>query len=87
MMYLGQSIFHPLPAKPPMLRRAAPSTVTAFDTGNMIHCARRSAAKILDSNIKSVLRETLIEKLTSLRSKLQVIYDEFLKHQVDYSPL
>ncbi|KAG5523896.1 hypothetical protein RHGRI_030781 [Rhododendron griersonianum] len=66
---------------------AAPSTITAFDTGSTIVDARRAACLILDNSIKSVLRKTPLEKLASLRPKLQKIYDEFTKFQVDYSPL
>ncbi|KAF7150749.1 hypothetical protein RHSIM_Rhsim02G0072700 [Rhododendron simsii] len=77
----------PSTSKPPMLGRAATSTVTAFDTGSMISCGRLLAAKIYDNNIKSILGKTPFEKLTSLRPKLQVICAEFLKLELDYSPL
>ncbi|KAG5553873.1 hypothetical protein RHGRI_011665 [Rhododendron griersonianum] len=77
----------PSTSKPLMLGRAAPSTVTAFDTGIVINRGRLLAAKIYDSNIKSILGKTPFEKLTSLRPKLQVIYAEFSKLELDYSPL
>ncbi|KAG5540449.1 hypothetical protein RHGRI_020605 [Rhododendron griersonianum] len=70
-----------------MLGRLAPSTPTLFDTGSTIHFAHRAATKIFDSHIKSILRKTPIEKLTSLRPRLQVIHDEFSKLELDYSPL
>ncbi|KAF7136554.1 hypothetical protein RHSIM_Rhsim08G0107300 [Rhododendron simsii] len=73
--------------KPPMLGRVAPSTVTTFDRGSMINRGRLLAAKIYDSNIKSILGKTPFEKLTSLRPKLQVIYTEFSKLELDYSSL
>ncbi|KAG5529092.1 hypothetical protein RHGRI_029681 [Rhododendron griersonianum] len=66
---------------------AAPSTITAYDTGSAIVDARRAACLILDNSIKSVLHKTPLEKLAYLRQKLQKIYDEFSKFQVDYSPL
>ncbi|KAH7845652.1 hypothetical protein Vadar_004390 [Vaccinium darrowii] len=71
----------------PMSGRVAPSTTTMFDTGSTILGARSSAASILDNKIKSVLSKTPLEKLASLRPKLQVIYDEFSKLQLDYTPL
>ncbi|KAH7852590.1 hypothetical protein Vadar_026820 [Vaccinium darrowii] len=71
----------------PMLGRVAPSTATMFDTGSTILGAHRFAASILDNKIKSVLTKTPLEKLASLRPKLQVIYDEFSKLQLDYTPL
>ncbi|KAF7144669.1 hypothetical protein RHSIM_Rhsim04G0189600 [Rhododendron simsii] len=77
----------PSTSKPPVLGRAAPSTVATFDTGSVINCSRRLAAKIYDSKIKSILGTTPFEKLTSLRPKLQVIYAEFLKLELDYSLL
>ncbi|KAF7121363.1 hypothetical protein RHSIM_Rhsim13G0131600 [Rhododendron simsii] len=77
----------PSTSKPPMLGSVALSTVTAFDTGSMINRGRLLAAKMYDSNIKSILGKTPFEKLTSLRPKLQVIYAEFSKLELDYSPL
>ncbi|KAF7127722.1 hypothetical protein RHSIM_Rhsim11G0065400 [Rhododendron simsii] len=71
----------------PKLGPAAPSTVTAFDTGSTIVEARRAACLIMDNNIKSVLRKTPLEKLAYLGPKLQKIYDEFSKFQMDCSPL
>ncbi|KAG5523751.1 hypothetical protein RHGRI_030662 [Rhododendron griersonianum] len=44
----------PSTSKPLMLGRAAPSTVTAFDTGSMINRSCLLAAKIYGSNIKSI---------------------------------
>ncbi|KAG5553477.1 hypothetical protein RHGRI_011376 [Rhododendron griersonianum] len=77
----------PFSSNPSKLGLAAPSTVTAYDTGSAIVDARRAACLILDNSIKSILRKTPLEKLASLRPKLQKIYDEFSKFQVDYSPL
>ncbi|KAF7136170.1 hypothetical protein RHSIM_Rhsim08G0106900 [Rhododendron simsii] len=77
----------PSTSKPPMLGHVALSTVTAFDTGSMINHGRLLAAKMYDSNIKSILGKTPFEKLTSLKPKLQVIYAEFSKLELDYSPL
>ncbi|KAG5550487.1 hypothetical protein RHGRI_015454 [Rhododendron griersonianum] len=85
--FASGAIHLPPTSKPLMLGRAAPSTVTAFDTGSIINCGRLLAAKIYDSNIKSILGKTPFEKLTSLRPKLQVIYAEFSKLELDYSPL
>ncbi|KAG5565982.1 hypothetical protein RHGRI_001793 [Rhododendron griersonianum] len=78
-LFGAMEIHPPSSSKPPMLGRAALSTVTAFDTGSMINCDSLLAAKIYDSNIKSILGKTPFEKLTSLRPKLQVIYAEFSK--------
>ncbi|KAG5523761.1 hypothetical protein RHGRI_030671 [Rhododendron griersonianum] len=80
------AIHLPSTSKPLMLGRATPSTVTAFDTGSMINRGRLLATKIYDSNIKSILGKTPFEKLKSLRPKLQVIYVEFSKLELDYSP-
>ncbi|KAG5541093.1 hypothetical protein RHGRI_021093 [Rhododendron griersonianum] len=85
--FVSGAIHLPSASKPSMLGRVAPSTVTAFDTGSVINRGRLLAAKIYDSNIKSILGKTPFEKLTSLRPKLQVIYAEFLKLELDYSPL
>ncbi|KAG5521474.1 hypothetical protein RHGRI_033887 [Rhododendron griersonianum] len=82
-----EAIRLPPSSNPPKLGLAAPSTITAFDTGSTIVDARRAACLILDNSIKSFLRKTPLEKLASLRPKLQKIYDEFTKFQVDYSPL
>ncbi|KAG5524132.1 hypothetical protein RHGRI_030954 [Rhododendron griersonianum] len=83
----SEAIHLPPSSNPPKLGLAAPLTITAFDTGSTIVDARRAACLILDNSIKSVLRKTPLEKLASLRPKLQKIYDEFTKFQVDYSPL
>ncbi|KAG5516850.1 hypothetical protein RHGRI_037548 [Rhododendron griersonianum] len=82
-----EAIRLPPSSNPPKLGLAAPSTITAFDSGSTIVDARRAACLILDNRIKSVLRKTPLEKLASLRPKLQKIYDECTKFQVDYSPL
>ncbi|KAG5523769.1 hypothetical protein RHGRI_030680 [Rhododendron griersonianum] len=73
------AIHLPPSSNPPKLGPATPSPVTAFDTGSTIVDARHAACLILDNSIKSVLRKTPLEKLASLRPKLQKIYDEFLK--------
>ncbi|KAG5524094.1 hypothetical protein RHGRI_030926 [Rhododendron griersonianum] len=85
--FVSGAIHLPSTSKPLTLGHAAPSTVTAFDTGSVINRGRLLAAKIYDSNIKSILGKTPFEKLTSLRPKLQVIYAEFSKLELDYSPL
>ncbi|KAF7143338.1 hypothetical protein RHSIM_Rhsim05G0112600 [Rhododendron simsii] len=81
------AIHLPSSSNTPKLGPAAPSTITAFDTGSTIVEARRAACSIMDNNIKSVLRKTPLEKLAYLGPKLQKIYDEFSKFQVDCSPL
>ncbi|KAG5531747.1 hypothetical protein RHGRI_026389 [Rhododendron griersonianum] len=85
--FVSGAIHLPSTSKPLTLGRATPSTVTAFDTGSVINRGRLLATKIYDSNIKSILGKTPFEKLTSLKPKLQVIYAEFSKLELDYSPL
>ncbi|CAL5385291.1 unnamed protein product [Camellia sinensis] len=53
----------------------------------MILYARRSAASILDNHIKGLLSKTPIQKVPALGPKLQELYDELSKLQMDYSPL
>lgn len=71
----------------PALSQVAPFVASTIDTRSMILNVRRSVTSILDNHIKGLLSKTPIQKVPTVDLKLQELYDELSKLQIDYSPL
>ena len=69
------------------LSQVTHSVASTIDTRNMILNVRHSTTLILDNHIKGLLSKTPIQKFPALGPKLQELYDELSKLQIDYSYL
>ena len=69
----------------PTLSQVAPFMASTIDTRIIILNARRSAASIHDNHNKGLLSKTPTQKVPTLGLKLQELYNELSKLQIDYS--